>query len=262
MLRRLAAIASLAVLGALFLGTAGARALMFPPTDWDVAVSGKQTVKWSFEAEIPAACEAYYGTASQKAQGSGTVSMTFASKKPIPAQTHLANNGVKFSSFNASGAWSVPGRYSKQGKFSLINGRPCGWEEGDPEPLSKIADNSECGSGNRPVGISLAWSGGDFALGAAFGQLPWDACPGVIQSDMRILRTTGCKPKAGDGAIHGDELAAMTAPVDASKFTARKKFSVDASQDFHCSFPSTWPGDAPLVVDINASYRATFKPQG
>jgi hypothetical protein len=261
MLRRLSATASLAVLGALFLGTTGARALMFPPTDWDVAVSGKQTVKWSFAAEIPEACEAYYGTASQKAQSSGTVSMTFASKKPIPAQTRLANNGVKFSSFNTSGAWSVPGRYSKQGKFALINGRPCGWEEGDPEPLSKIADNRECGSEKQPVGISLAWSGGDFALGAAVGPLPWGACPGVVESDMRIPRTTGCKPKGGDDAIHGDELAAMTAPVDASKVTARKKFSVDASQEFHCSFLSTWPGDAPLETDISASYRATFKPR-
>ena len=254
-------IASLAVLGALFLGTTGAQALMFPPTDWDVSVSGKQTVKWSFEAEIPEACEAYYGTASQKAQGSGTVTMSFGSKKPIPAQTYLAGNGVKFSSFNTSGDWSVPGRYSKQGTFSVINGRPCGWVDGDPEPLSKIADRSDCGSGKPKVGISLAWSGGKFDLGAGLGQLPWGACPGVVESDMRILGTTGCKPKVEEGVIEGDALSGMPAAVAASKFTARKKFSVDASQDFHCSFPSSWPGDAPLKVDITASYRATFDPR-
>lgn len=261
MLRRLSAITSLVVLGALFLGTAGAQALIAPPTDWDVSVSGKQTVKWSFAAEIPEACEAYYGTASQKAQGAGTVSMTFASKKPIAAQTYLANNGVKFSSFNTNG-WSVPGRYSKNGKFSVVNGRPCGWVDGDPEPLSKIADSRECGSEKQQIGISLEWSSGKFDLGAGVGPLPWGACPGVVEPDMRILGTTGCKPKVQEGVIDGDVLAAMTTAVDASKFTARKKFSVDASQEFHCSFPSTWPGDAPLKVDISAAYRVTLKPQG
>ncbi len=261
MLRRLSAIASLAVLGTLFLGTAGAQALIAPPTEWDVSVSGKQTVKWSFEAEIPEACEAYYGTASQKAQGSGTVSMSFASKKPIPAQTTLAGNGVKFSSYNVSGSYTAPGTYSKRGKFSVINGRPCGWVDGDPEPLSKIADNRDCGSEKQKVDVGLSWSGGKFALGAGLGQLPWVACPGVVMPDMRILGTTGCKPKLEAGMVEGDALAAKPIPVDASKFTARKKFSVDTSQDFHCSFPSTWPGDAPLTVDISASYSATFKPQ-
>jgi hypothetical protein len=261
MLRRLSAITSLAVLGALFFGTAGAQALIAPPTEWDVSLSGKQTVKWSFDAEIPEACEAYYGTTSQKAQGSGSVSMSFASKKPISARTYLAANKLNFSSFSTNG-WSVPGRYSKQGKFSVINGRPCGWVEGDPEPLSKIAPSNDCGSAKQPVGVSLDWSDGNFVLGAGFGQLPWGACPGVAESDMRILRTTACKPKVDEGVIEGDLLAAMTAKLDASKFTARKKFSVDASGEFHCSFPSTWPNDALLKVDISASYRVTFKPQG
>jgi len=261
MLRRLSVIASLAVLGALFLGTTGAQALIAPPTEWDVSVSGKQTVKWSFDAEIPEACEAYYGTTSQKAQGSGTVSMSFASKKPIPAQTTLAGNGVKFSSFNVSGSYTAPGTYSKQGKFSIINGRPCGWVDGDPEPLSKIADRSGCGTEKQKVEVGISWAGGKFALGAAFGMRPWNACPGVVQPDMRILRTTACKPKLAEGLIEGDALAAQPIPVDASKFIARKKFSVDTSQEFHCSFPSTWPDDAPLTVDISASYSATFKPK-
>jgi hypothetical protein len=263
MLRRLSALAALAVLGALFLGTTGAQALIAPPTEWDVSLSGKQTVKWSFEAEIPEACEAYYGTASQKASGSGTISMSFKSKKPIPAQTTLAANGVKFSSFNVSGSYTAPGTITKSGKFSVINGRPCGWVDGDPEPLSKIADNRDCGTEKGKVDVGLSWAGGKFGLGAGFGTLPWGACPGPIQSDMRVLSTTtGCKPKLDEGVIYGDTLAGMLAPVDASKFIARKKFSVDASGDFHCSFPSTWPHDAPLTVDISASYRATFKPKG
>ena len=261
MLRRLSTLASLAVLGALLLGTTAAHALIAPPTEWAVTVSGKQTVKWSFEAEIPEACEAYYGTAGQQAQGSGTVSMSFRSKEPIPAQTTLAGNGVKFSSFNVSGSYTAPGALSKQGRFAVINGRPCGWVEGDPEPLSKIADRSDCGTEKQKVDVGLSWSGGKFALAAGFGQLPWGACPGVVEPDMRVLRTTACTPKVEEGAIEGESLAAQPIPVDASKFIARKKFSVDTSQDFHCSFPSTWPGDAPLTVNISASYRATFKPR-
>jgi hypothetical protein len=261
MVRRLATIASLAALGPLLLGTTAAHALIAPPTDWAVSVSGKQTLKWSFDAEIPQACEAYYGTTSQKAQGSGTVSMSFKSKKPIPAETRLAGNGVKFTSYNVSGSYTAPGTFSKQGKFGVITGRPCNWVEGDPEPLSDIADNRGCGTSKQTVDVGLSWAAGKFALGAGFGTLPWEACPGPVQSDMRILdMRTGCKPKLEQDLIYGEALAAQPIALDAAKFTARKKFSVDTSQSFHCSFPSTWPGDAPLTVDIDASYRATFKP--
>ena len=261
MLRRLSAIASLAVLAALLVAATGAQALIAPPTEWAVSVSGNQTLKWRFEAEIPEACEAYYGTASQKASGSGTVSMTFKSKKPIPARTTLAGNGVKFSSFNVSGSYTAPGSITKSGKFSVIEGRPCGWVDGDPEPLSKIADNRDCGTERQKIDVGLSWSDGKFGLGAGFGTLPWGACPGPIQSDTRILSmSTGCKPKLEEDLIYGETLAAQPIPLDASKFIARKKFSVDTSQDFHCSFPSTWPNEAPLTVDISASYRATFKP--
>ncbi|MBS1894739.1 MAG: hypothetical protein JST59_25845, partial [Actinobacteria bacterium] len=233
MLRRLAAIASLAVLAALFLGATGAQALIAPPTDWAVSVSGKQTLKWSFDAEIPEACEAYYGTASQKASGSGAISMAFKSKKPIPAQTTLAGTGVKFSSFNVSGSYTAPGSITKSGKFSVINGRPCGWVDGDLEPLPKIADNRDCGTEKAKVGVALSWAAGKFGLGAGFGMLPWGACPGPIVSDMRVLQTTsGCKPNPGEDAIYGETLAGIPAPVPASKFIARKKFSVDASQEF------------------------------
>lgn len=262
MFRRLSAIASLAVLGALFLGAAGAQALIAPPTEWAVSVSGKQTLKWNFEAEIPEACEAYYGTASQKASGSGTISLSFKSKKPIPAETTLAGNGVKFTSYNVSGSYTAPGSITKSGKFSVIDGRPCGWVEGDPEPLSKIADNRECGTEKGKLDVGLSWTGGKFGLGAGFGMLPWASCPGPTQSDMRILSMrTGCKPKLEEDLIYGEALATQPIPLDASKFIARKKFSVDTSQSFHCSFPSTWPHDAPLTVDITASYTATFKPK-
>jgi hypothetical protein len=124
MIRRLSAIAYLAVVGALFLGATGAQALIAPPTEWAVSVSGQQTLKWSFEAEIPEACEAYYGTTSQKASGSGTLSMSFKSKEPIPAETRLAGNGVKFSSYNVSGSYTAPGVITKKGKFSVLIGRP------------------------------------------------------------------------------------------------------------------------------------------
>lgn len=260
MLRRLSAIASLVVLGALLVGATGAQALIAPPTEWAVSVSGKQTLKWNFDAEVPEACEAYYGTTSQKASGSGTISLNFKSKKPIPAQTTLAGNGVKFSSFNVSGSYTAPGSITKSGKFSVINGRPCGWVEGDPEPLSKISDNRGCGTEKGKLDVGLSWSAGKFGLGAGFGMLPWNACPGPIVSDMRVLQMTNCKPKLGEGLYYGDALAAQPIPLDASKFVARKKFSVDTSQDFHCSFPSTWPHDAPLTIDISASYTATFKP--
>jgi hypothetical protein len=260
MLRRLSAIASLAVLGALLVGATTAHALIAPPTEWAVSVSGKQTLKWSFEAEIPQACEAYYGTTSQTASGAGTISLSFKSKKPIPAQTTLAGNGVKFSSFNVSGSYTAPGVISKSGKFSVITGRPCNWVEGDPEPLSKIADNRGCGTDKGKIDVGLSWSDGKFDLGAGFGMLPWNACPGPIVSDMRVLEMTNCKPKLGEGLIYGDALAAQPIALDASKFIARKKFSVDGSQSYRCSFPSTWPNDAPLTVEISASYRATFKP--
>jgi hypothetical protein len=262
MLRRLATIASLAAVGALVLGATAAQALIAPPTDWAVSVSGKQTLKWSFEAEIPQACEAYYGTTSQKAQGSGTVSLSFRSKKPIPAETTLAGNGVKFTSYNVSGSYTAPGIFSKQGKFAEIIGRPCNWVEGDPEPLSDIADNRECGTEKGTLDVGLSWKGGKFALGAGFGMLPWKACPGPTDPDMRILdMRAGCKPKLEEDLIYGESLVTQPIALDAAKFTARKKFSVDTSQSFHCSFPSTWPHDAPLTVDISASYRATFKPK-
>lgn len=262
MLRRLSAIASLAVLGALFVGATGAQALIAPPTNWAVSVSGKQTLKWNFEAEIPEACEAYYGTPSQKASGSGTISLNFKSKKPIPAETTLAGNGVKFTSYNVSGSYTAPGSITKSGKFSVINGRPCGWTDGDElEPLSEIADNSECGTEKGKLDVGLSWAADKFGLGAGFGTLPFVACPGPTQSDMRILTMrTGCKPKLDEDLIYGEALAAQPIPLDASKFIARKKFNVDTSQSFHCSFPSSWPHGAPLTVDITASYTATFKP--
>lgn len=262
MLRRLATIASLTILGALILGAGAAQALIAPPTEWAVSVSGKQTLKWSFEAEIPQACEAYYGTTSQKASGSGTVSLSFKSKKPIPAETTLAGNGVKFTSYNVSGSYTAPGSITKSGKFAVIEGRSCNWVEGDPEPLSKIIDNRGCGTEKGKLDVGLSWAGGKFGLGAGFGMLPWGSCPGPVQSDMRILdMRTGCKPKLEEDLIYGEALAAQPIPLDASKFIARKKFSVDTSQSFHCTFPSTWPHDAPLTVDIDASYRATFKPK-
>jgi hypothetical protein len=261
MTRRLALIASLVVLGALSLGAAGAQALIIPPTEWDVSLSGKQKVTWSFAAEQPEECTDYYGTTGEKAQGGGTVSMSFKTKTPIGAVTTIGGNGVRFSSFNTVG-WTAPATFSKQGKFAVISGRPCNWAPGDElEPLSKILPNNECGSEKQKADVTLAWAAGDFGLGVGLGSLPWANCPGVVVPDTKVLKTTGCLPPGAELALEGESLAPIKATVDAAKFTARKKFSFDAKQEYHCSFPSTWPDKGPLKVDISASYSVTFKPK-
>jgi len=263
MLRRLAAIASLAVLGALSLGAAVAHAVIAPPTRWDVSIAGKQTVKWSFAAERPPACTSYYGTAGEEAKGSGTVSMSFATakKKPIGAETYLGNNKLRFSSFNTVG-WTIPATYSKQGSFSVTLGKPCGWVEGDPEPLGKISDTSDCGTERQKMDVSLEWSDGEFVLGGGMSHLPWGSCPGVVEQGTKVLDTTSCTPKDLPSGIEGDALQGIRSSVSASKFTAGKKFTVEADKEYNCSFPSTWPGSEPLKVDLVTSYRVTFKPRG
>jgi hypothetical protein len=263
MARRLAAIASLALLGALTFSSAGARAVIIPPQEWDVSLSGQQKVTWSFAAEQPEECTDYYGTTGEKAQGGGTVGLTFRSKAPIGALTTYGGAGPKFSSFNTVG-WTVPAVFSKQGKFAVISGRPCNWAPGDDElePLSKILPNNECGSEKQKADVTLAWAGGNFGLGLGLGSLPWANCPGVVVPDTKVLKTTGCLPPGAEDALEGESLAPIKAAVDAAKFTARKKFSFDAKKEYHCTFPSTWPDKGPLKVDITASYSVTFKPKG
>jgi hypothetical protein len=261
--RRLAIVASLAVLGALTLGAAGARALIIPPTEWNVSLSGNQTVTWSFAAEQPEECTDYYGTTGEKAQGGGTVSMSFKTKTPIGAVTTIGGNGVHFSSFNTVG-WTAPATFSKQGKFAVISGRPCNWAPGDElEPLSKILSNRDCGTEKPTADVAVSWSGGEFLPGAGVGgHLPYGSCPGVLIPDMKVLKTTGCLGSGmDDEAIEGTSLAPVSAAVPASKFTAGKKFSVADAKKYHCVFPSTWPDKGPLTVDINVSFSATLKPR-
>src|SRR5689334_23335528 len=117
MARRPALLLVLVTLAAMALGAAHAGATVFAHTQWDVSIDGKQTVNWSFAADKPENCPTSpYGEASQKAQGSGSISMSFATKKkrPLWAETYLSGSKLVFSSFATEG-WKIPAVYSKRG---------------------------------------------------------------------------------------------------------------------------------------------------
>jgi len=264
MRRRFPAIAVLAVACAVAAVAAPTQATSLHQTQWDVYLSGKQTVTWSFAAERPEECTAYYGTSSEAARGAGSIRMTFETpkKKPLWAETYLSGKKLRFLSFSTDG-WSLPATWTKQGAFSVSQGKPCGSAADDPEPLPKIADNTGCGTRKLKLNPSLDWSKGDLTVLGSLTPYPsLITCPGVFEQAMQADSEVDCPPRDKADGSSGTQLQEIPIPAPVSEFTAGKKFTAETNYKYLCEYPSSWPGKPPLKVTIANSYEVVFKPRG
>lgn len=260
--RRSSALALLALLAAAFVAATPAHATISHRAVWDVSIAGKQRVTWSFAGERPEQCTSYYGTSSESAKGSGTVSMSFATAKrrPLSAETYLNGGKLRFQSFS-TGGWRLPATWSKKGSLSVATGKPCGSSDTDPEPLPKISDTSGCGTKKLKLRTSVSWSAGKLVVLGALDPTPFVACPGVFEQAIQADPDEPCTPKHWADGLEGTRLQELHTAASAAKFAARKAFTVDASHDYDCGFPSTWPGNPSLRVDLFTSYHVTFTPR-
>jgi len=252
----------LAALAILALGAGSAAATIDSNTQWDVSLSGKQSVKWSFAGERPEECTSYYGTASSAARGSGRVSFSFATKEkqPLWAETYVLGHQLKFLSFSTEG-WKIPAVFTKQGKFSVTYGMPCGSDADDPQPVPLITDDSECGTDKTYMRPSLDWSKGELTVTGGVSVDYYEGCPGVFDQSMRVDPEASCTPRDRRSGIEGTELQELPLDVSAGEFKKGKAFSVDANHTFRCEFPSKWPGEPPLKLELTTRYEVTFKPR-
>jgi len=244
------------------LGAAPAGATIFAHTTWDVSIEGKQTVRWSFAAERPDTCSSYLGTPSEEAVGSGSISMSFATKrkKPLWAETYLSGHKLQFSSFSTDG-WSIPAVFTKKGKFSVTPGMPCDSDPGDPPPLSRISKDSGCGSQKTTMQPSLTWERGDFQmLGGVEPVYHSEDCPGPFEPEMYVGAWDTCLPKKQIAGLEGTPLQGFSVAVDSDEFLKGKTFDVSANEKYQCEFPSHWYDEPPLKLLLQTRYDVTFKP--
>ncbi|MBS1891143.1 MAG: hypothetical protein JST59_07615 [Actinobacteria bacterium] len=264
MTRRLVVLA-LAMSAILAYGAPSAGATVFGKTEWDVSIDGKQTVRWSFAAEKADTCTSYYGSPSEEAVGSGSISMSFATKKkqPLWAETYLSGHTLKFMSFATEG-WKIPAVFTKQGKFSVTPGMPCGLKPGEEplSPLPRTSDTSECGTVNATMDPSLYWERGKFMLlgGLESTFLP-ERCPGPFELEMWVDAEGPCIPKEGSSGLEGSPLRYLDVNLPSKEFLKGKAFDVSANEKFQCEFPSRWEGEPPLKVLLHTKYNVTFKPR-
>jgi hypothetical protein len=263
MRRRLLVLPALAV-ALLGLGATAAQATIHGNTKWNVSIEGKQTVKWSFAAFKPENCPSYYGTASEEAEGSGSISLSFATKKKqfLWAETYMSGHQLKFMSFATEG-WRIPATFTKKGKFSVTPGMPCGSKPGDPPPLPRVSDTSDCGTVNATMEPSLYWERGKFQLlGGIDSTFMPDRCPGPFELEMWVdSDTSSCLPQEGASGIEGSPLQSLEVKVSSKEFLRGKAFDVDADENFRCEFPSHWDGEPPLKVLLQTKYTVSFKPR-
>jgi hypothetical protein len=250
----------LAVLATLALGAGSAAATIDSNVQWDVSLSGKQTVKWSFSGSKPEECVSYYGSASAEANGSGNVAFTFATKKPLWAETYVLGKKLKFLSFSTSG-WKIPAVFTKHGKFVLAYGMPCGSRDDEPAPVPKFTDDSECGTDKTYMRPTLEWENGELAVRGSVSVDYYEGCPGVFDQGMQVDPEEPCTPKDRQSGIEGGDLQELPIPVSAEELKKGKAFSVDANHAYRCEFPSEWPGEPPLKVELTTRYEVGFKPR-
>ncbi len=255
----------LAALAVAAFGAPIAGATIHEDTQWDVSIDGKQTVKWSFAAEKAETCSSYLGTPSEEATGSGSISMSFATKKKhqLWAETYLSGHRLVFLSFSSDG-WKIPAVFTKKGKFSVDPGRPCDSEANDVPRLPRVSDDSECGTVNATLEPYLTWKRGDFQLlgGLESTFLP-ERCPGPFEQEMWVdyPEHPDCLPKEGMSGIEGSPLQEITVGVSSREFLKGQAFDVNASEKFQCEFPSRWEGEPPLKLLLQLKYDVTFKPR-
>jgi hypothetical protein len=263
MARRLLALA-LTASTFLMLGAGSAEATVFNTQYWDVSIEGKQTVKWSFAAFKAETCTSYYGSPSEEAEGSGSISVSFATKKKqrLWAETSIRGSKLKFSSFSTDG-WKIPAVFTNKGKFSVTPGMPCGSKPGELPPLARIEDNSGCGTSNTTMYPYLAWQNGEFSLTGTLEGYGYDEdCPGPFAQEMWVEydEHPDCLPKNTMSALGGTPLQEFTVGVSAREFLKGQAFDVTANERFQCEFPSRWEGEPPLKVLLQVKYDVTFQP--
>lgn len=254
----------LAALVVLVLGVQSAGATRFTSTYWDVSIDGKQTVKWSFAAEKASTCGVYLGTPGEEATGSGSISLSFATKKkkPLWAETYIGTHGLEFMSFSTDG-WKIPAVFTKKGKFSVIPGMPCESDPDDPPTLPRNADDTECGTTKTTLDPSLYWKKGQFELlGGLDAGFSSEHCPGPWEQEMWVEYDDhpACLPQEGMSGIAGNPLQQFKVGVSAHEFLKGEKFDVDASEKYQCELPSRWEGKPPLKILLQVKYTVTFKP--
>jgi hypothetical protein len=260
-MRRQITVFLIAALSMLTFGAASAGATVLHHYFWDISLEGKQSMKWSFAAERPEECTSYYGSASSKAQGFGSDSMTFATKKkmPIYAETSLMGGKLRFSSFATEG-FQAPATFTKQGNFSVTYGMPCGSRADDPAPLPAISDDSGCGTEKGKLRPSLDWAKGELVLQGSLDIYP-HPCPGPFEPLMNADSEGPCTSKNPKSYFDETSLPEIPIDVPTSEFTKGKVFTATANHKFRCEFPSTWPGKAPVKLELSTKYELTFHPK-
>jgi hypothetical protein len=254
----------LAALAVFAFGVQSAGATVFNTQYWDIKIDGKQTMKWSFAAFKAENCNSYYGSASEEAEGSGSTSISFATKKKqrLWAETSFRGSKFKFSSFSTDG-WQIPAVFTNKGKFSVTPGMPCGSKPGDLPPLAHIADNSACGTTKTTMYPYLDWKNGDFTLTGTLEGYGWDdGCPGPFQTEMWVdpEEHPACLPKNTMNALDGTLLQEFPVGVSSREFFKGEKFEVSANEKYQCEFPSRWEDEPPLKILLQVKYTVTFIP--
>jgi hypothetical protein len=165
-------------------------------------------------------------------------------------------------SFSTDG-WHIPAVFTKQGKFSVIPGMPCGSEPGDLPPVPRVSDDSECGTTRTTMDPSLYWEKGKFQLlgGLESAFIP-ERCPGPFELEMRVEYDDhpACLPQEGMSGIAGSPLQQFEVGVSSREFFKGEKFDIDASEKYQCEIPSRWEGKPPLKILLQVKYTVTFKP--
>jgi hypothetical protein len=69
-----------------------------------------------------------------------------------------------------------------------------------------------------------------------------------------------CTPPDKASGIEGN-LQELPVALSSREFLKGKAFGVTANHTYRCQFPSTWPGEPPLKVELKTSYEVDFKPR-
>src|SRR6185437_10695673 len=169
---------------------------------------------------------------------------------------------LEFMSFSTDG-WKIPAAFTKEGKFSVTPGMPCGSKPGELPPLPRVSDDSECGTVHTTMDPSLSWEKGKFQLlGGLDSAFVTERCPGPFEQEMRVEYDDhpACLPQEGMSGIAGSPLQQFEVGVSSREFFKGEKFDVDASEKYQCELPSRWEGNPPLKILLQVKYTVTFKP--
>jgi hypothetical protein len=229
------------------------------PFYWDVSLKGSQDMTWKFTIEDPPACPDFAG---RTGQGKGKVTMRFSSPATRPVRLSFSPGGSYHTVFDAT----VPLTYSNQGGISSSDGMPCGAGPNDPTPIPHLNTNSGCGTQDTRLRASAWVNRKKLRLDGQPTRLkfpsdcptPWDSMQwGVYPQGVWSQQST-CEPDE----YATDILVVPATSVSLTRLTAKKAFSFDVNEAYHCEFPPRFVGDrGALEINTVIRYTLSFKPR-